>query len=163
MVVPRTDLVLVLNALIKDPDSTDSVRVGIGPEVALSARESSNPAKFSIGPAIGFVDRISSDFKFGVFNQNIFGDGFAQTRLQPIVSYQFGSAWSLAAGDLQFTYDWTKRHWTMVPLGAQLGVVAAIAKQQIQLSLSLQYNLRQLPDSERVKIVFGFALLAPEV
>lgn len=136
-------------------------RVGIGPVMSLAESSGSAPSKLSIGPAIGAVAPVNPRLSVGLFNQNLFGDHVAITQLQPVVAYQLGDGWALSAGDLQFVYDWEGGQVVSIPIGFQLGKVQPVFQQPFRFSVNPQYNLRDLPGSTKLKILFTVTLLAP--
>ena len=136
-------------------------RWGVGPVATLAEGVSDGTTQFAIGPAVGAVYQYSPTVQLGLFNQNLIGSDFAVTQLQPIVAYQLGNGWSLAAGDLQFVYDWDAGAWTQVPLGFQLGLVKAVFGQPMRFAVNPMWNLRDRAGTFESKIVFGITLLAP--
>jgi hypothetical protein len=136
-------------------------RLAIGPVMTLVESASEQPAKFSIGPAVGAIVPVSKTLNLGLFNQNLFGNGVAITQLQPIVAYQLGHGWALSAGDLQFTYDWERGGFVAIPIGFQVGVVRPVAGQPVRFALNPQWNLKDIPGTTKTKLVFTVTLLAP--
>jgi len=136
-------------------------RLGVGPVMNVQESASDSEGKFAIGPAVGAVVPMSKKFSVGAFTQNLFGTGVAITQLQPIVAYQLGHGWALSAGDLQFAYDWNREEWVSIPLGFQIGVVRAIARQPFRFGLNPQWNLKDITGADKVKVTFTVTLLAP--
>lgn len=136
-------------------------RWGVGPVMTLAEGVSENGPQFAIGPAVGAVYEYSPVVQLGIFNQNLIGSDFAITQFQPIIAYQLGNGWSLAAGDLQFVYDWDAGAWTQVPLGFQLGLVKPLFGQPMRFSVNPMWNVRDRAGTFESKIVFGVTLLAP--
>jgi hypothetical protein len=136
-------------------------KLAIGPVFQFSSGASSNPAKVAGGPALGVIVQVGKKLTLGVFNQNLFGNELAASQLQPIVAYQLGAGWSLAAGDLQYTFDWRGTRWTNIPLGIQLGAVYPIFGQPIRFFVGPQYNVRQLQGTDEFRVSAGVTLLAP--
>ncbi len=141
---------------------TAGVRIGVGPVVAMAARTSDVPARFAFGPAAVVVKQRSAALLVGVLSQNQFGAHYAVSELQPIVAYQLGRGYSVAAGELLYTYDWANGRWLNVPIGASLAKVAALGTQPVRLAVSPQYNLRDFAGAPRLKVSVTFAVLAPE-
>lgn len=136
-------------------------RWGVGPVVQLSEGASDRDAQFGIGPAVGGVYGLNPDLAVGLFNQNLFGDDLATSAFQPVVAYQLGNGWALAAGDLQFVFDWHEGSFIQAPLGFQLGVVRPILGQPMRFFVNPQWNLVDHPGSFDSKILIGMTLIAP--
>lgn len=135
-------------------------RIAIGPLFNLSAATSRTPSPFGVGPAIGYV-HADEKMTYGVFSQNVFGDGFGTTSLQPVFTAHLGRTFDISPGDLQFTYDWEGEEWISLPVGVQLGHLALVAKQAIRTYASYQYNFRDLPGLPRNVAQAGLVLLLP--
>lgn len=136
-------------------------RFAFGPVMSLAESASSAESKFAIGPAVGFMKPISKTLNAGLFNQNLFAASVGLTQIQPIVAYQLGHGWALSAGDLQFTYDWERDEWVLLPLGFQIGVVRRVAGQPMRFALNPQYNFKDIEGAEQFKITFTVTVLAP--
>ncbi len=136
-------------------------RWGVGPVMSLAEGVSDRSTQFAIGPAVGAVYQYSPVLQLGIFNQNLIGRDFAITQLQPIIAYQLGNGWSLAAGDLQFVFDWDAGAWTQGPLGFQLGLVKPLFGQPMRFSVNPMWNVRDRAGTFESKIIFGITLLAP--
>jgi hypothetical protein len=136
-------------------------RFAIGPVMNLGESAGDAPSTFAIGPAVGAVIPVSKRVSYGLFSQNLFASGVAITQLQPMVTYQLGQGWALSAGDLQFVYDWNRGEWVSIPLGFQLGVVRAVHRQPLRFAVNPQWNVKNIPGADKVKIVFTVTLLAP--
>jgi hypothetical protein len=135
-------------------------RFALGPLVNLASSGSANPSPFAIGPAIGYV-RSTDALNIGLFSQNAFGDGYGVTSLQPVLTWHFAKVLDLSPGDLQYTYDWEADEWVSVPLGAQLGRLARIAKQPLRLFAAYQYNFQDLTGAPKHTVQMGLVLLVP--
>jgi hypothetical protein len=136
-------------------------RLAFGPVMSLAESASSAKSKFAIGPAVGFMKPISRRLNAGLFSQNLFAAHVGLTQIQPIVAYQLGHGWALSAGDLQFTYDWERDQWVLLPLGFQIGVVRPIAGQPLRFALNPQYNFKDIDGAEQFKLTFTVTILAP--
>jgi hypothetical protein len=135
-------------------------RWGVGLVATMSTSDTA-PDDFALGPAIGGVWQYSKRLNLGLFNQNVFAGETSVSQLQPIVAYQLGSGWSLAAGDLQWVYDWEGGRWVSLPIGLQLGKVTQVAGQAMRFALNPQYNLRDLDGAEEWSVALTIALLVP--
>lgn len=135
-------------------------RWGAGPVAQLLPDRGGNSDTFSIGPAVGFVAS-TGRWTYGLFNQNLFGDDSAISSLQPVLAYQLGDGWALAAGDAQWTLDWDRNEFINLPIGAQLSKVTRIGGQSIKWSINPEYNLRDLDGVPEWSLRFGLSLLVP--
>ncbi|HKL63839.1 MAG TPA: hypothetical protein VJ883_10760 [Woeseiaceae bacterium] len=135
-------------------------RWGVGPVAQLLPGRGPDSDTFAIGPAIGFVAS-RGPWTYGLFNQNLFGDDIGITSLQPVIAYQLGNGWALAAGDAQWTYDWDSGKFTNLPVGIQLSKVGSIAGQSIRWSVNPEYNLRNREGLQEWTIRLSFSVLVP--
>jgi len=135
-------------------------RWGAGPVAQLLPGQDGDSDTFAIGPAVGFVAS-SGPWTYGLFNQNLFGDGIGISSLQPVMAYQMGNGWALAAGDAQWTYDWERSQFVNLPIGLQVSKVASIGGQSVKWSINPEYNLRNLQGLPEWSIRLGFSLLVP--
>ncbi|MCC5861155.1 MAG: hypothetical protein JJT93_04500 [Gammaproteobacteria bacterium] len=135
-------------------------RWGAGPVAQLLPGRNGDSDTFAIGPAAGFVTT-SGRWTYGVFNQNLFADDIGISSLQPVLAYQMGNGWALAAGDAQWTYDWDRSTFVNLPIGLQLSKVASLGGQSVKWSLNSEYNLRSLQGQAEWSIRLGFSLLVP--
>jgi hypothetical protein len=114
---------------------------------------------FAIGPAVGAVFK-KEKWTYGVFNQNLFSaDDVATTQIQPILAYTFSKKVSVAFGDQQFTYDWHKDRFVLVPVGFQLNYIAMLGKQPVRFLIGPQYNIKNELGAKKWTITTGFALI----
>lgn len=135
-------------------------RWGAGPVAQLLPGRDGDSDTFAIGPAVGFVAS-SGRWTYGVFNQNLFGDDIAISSLQPVLAYQMGNGWALAAGDAQWTRDWDRGEFVNLPVGVQLSRVTRIGGQSVKWSINPEYNLRDRQGLPEWTIRLGFQLLVP--
>ena len=114
---------------------------------------------FAIGPALGVVFK-NKKWTYGVFNQNIFSaESIATTQIQPILAYTVNKKISVAFGDQQFTYDWHKNRFVLVPVGFQFNYIAKFGKQPVRFLIGPQYNIKNEFGSRKWTITTGFALI----
>lgn len=137
-------------------------RLGVGVVGSLAPAGSGVADRFTIGPAIGAVIRMSKTLNVGLFNQNLFAGHTALSQLQPIAAYQLGDGWSLSLGDLQWMYDWNRKEILSMPLGLQLGKVQPVAGQPMRFSINPQYDLKDMPGNTRFKLLLTITLLLPD-
>ena len=98
-------------------------------------------------------------WKYGLFNQNFLSDTFAETELQPILAYTFNTRWSAEIGDAQYTYDWKKDRFTLIPLSGQVNRIVSINSQSIQFFFRAQYNVKNASGSDKWTLEAGVSLL----
>ena len=114
---------------------------------------------FAIGPALGVVFK-HKKWTYGVFNQNLFSaENIATTQIQPILAYTVNKKISVAFGDQQFTYDWHKDRFVLVPVGFQFNYIAKFGKQPVRFLIGPQYNLKNEFGSRKWTLTTGFALI----
>lgn len=135
-------------------------RWGAGPVAQLLPGRDGDSDTFAIGPAAGFV-KTSGPWTYGLFNQNLFADDIGISSLQPVLAYQMGNGWALAAGDAQWTYDWERSTFVNLPIGVQLSRVVNVGGQSIKWSINPEYNLRDLDGLPEWSVRFGLSLLVP--
>nr|WP_296749452.1 hypothetical protein [Thioalkalivibrio sp.] len=135
-------------------------RWGAGPVAQLLPGRDGDSDTFALGPAVGFVTT-SGPWTYGLFNQNLFADDIGISSLQPVLAYQMGDGWALAAGEAQWTYDWERGTVVNVPIGVQLSRVMNVGGQSIKWSINPEYNLRDLDGLPEWSVRFGLSLLVP--
>lgn len=135
-------------------------RWGAGPVAQLLPDRGGNSDTFAIGPAVGFVVS-SGRWTYGLFNQNLFGDDIAISSLQPVLAYQMGNGWALAAGDAQWTRDWDRGKFVNLPVGVQLSKVSHIGGQAVKWAINPEYNLRNLDGVPKWTVRLTLSLLVP--
>ena len=135
-------------------------RWGVGPLVSFSANKGPGRDTFSAGPAIGFVAR-KGKWNLGLFNQNLFGGKTRFSSIQPIISYNLGSGWTVASGDAQWSIDWSKPEFVNIPFGVQIAKLIRVDKQPVRFSVNPQYNARNVTGTPHWNISFQMTILAP--
>jgi hypothetical protein len=136
-------------------------RWGIGPVVRFNPADGSDAATFQIGPAAGAVSE-DEHWTVGLLAQNFFGDGVAESRIQPILTYKFDQQWALGVGEFEFRYDWENSTWTQLPLGAELDYIANICGQKVQLFLNPQFNFADNANNSGWTVFIGATLIVPD-
>jgi len=123
-------------------------RFGVGPVMLFPTASSDEigARKWAAGPALGFAAS-SPKLVWGLFNQNLFsfaGDGDRDnvnvSILQPLFSYSLPQKWSIGVSEMNVTYDWRKRKWVNLPLGAKLSKLIKFGDLPIQFSGYYEYN-----------------------
>lgn len=135
-------------------------RVGFGPVASFRPSGGDGSATALVGPAVGAVLN-RGRWTLGGFNQNLFGGDVAVTNLQPVLAYQLGGGWALAAGDAQWSYDWKSGRLMNIPIGILVSKVTQIGGQAMKFSLNPEYNARNLPGLPHWTVRFGISVLAP--
>ena len=96
---------------------------------------------FAIGPATGVVSK-KEKWTYGVFNQNLFSADTTAITIQPILAYTVNDKLSVAFGDRQFTYDWKKDRFVLLPVGFQVNYNAKLGDQPVRFLFGPQYNFK---------------------
>jgi hypothetical protein len=135
-------------------------RWGIGPVVRFIPANNTNAETFHIGPALGASSK-DEHWIVGVLTQNFFGDNFAESRIQPILSYKFDEQWAVGVGEFEFRYDWENATWTQLPLGVELDYIADICGQKVQFFVNPQFNCADNADNTGWTIFLGLTLIVP--
>ena len=131
---------------------------GVGGTAHVTTQSSNELGTIAPGPAVGAVVK-HGRWQYGLFNQNFFSDTFAETELQPILSYEFNRHWSAEIGNAEYTYDWKKHRVTLIPLSGQLNRIESWRKQDIQLFVRGQYNAKNDSGSDKWTISAGITLI----
>lgn len=116
---------------------------GAGITAQLTPQTSERLGAVSPGPAVGAVAE-RGKWRYGVLNQNFFGDSVAETEIQPIAGYEFDDRWGAELGDIQYIYDWKKHRVTSIPISGQLNRILPRDRESIQLSFKAEYNLKNI-------------------
>ncbi|HEX5868780.1 MAG TPA: hypothetical protein VFY65_00120 [Longimicrobium sp.] len=136
------------------------LKLAIGAVASFGTPKGPGVDTWSMGPALGVV-MPAGKWTFGVFSQNLFSGGdIAISQLQPVVAYTVDRHLSLALGDAQYTVDWNRERFVLVPLSLQLNYVTALAGQPLRFFANPQYNLREEPGSRKWILTAGVALIA---
>ena len=133
-----------------------------------AAHDDLGAGKWQLGPAATVVFSKIPNWQIGGLLQNpisIAGDGdresISELQFQPLINYLRGD-WYFGAGDLDMTYDWKEREWT-IPLAFQAGRVTQIGKYKYNLSVELAWTAVRPDDAVISKwgIKLGAVLLLP--
>jgi len=126
--------------------------------------------KWSLGPALGFVNSSHEGFNVGLFAQTFFsfaGDDGAPdvgvVNLQPIFSVQLGGGRSLSLGNSAFVYDTAKSRWASLMLGVNYGQVVSLWGQKWRPNVELDYDFQDRTGTPKLTLRAGFALLLPSL
>jgi hypothetical protein len=144
-------------------------RWGLGIAGSLpTGKDGLSSEKWSVGPALGFVNSSNKGFNIGLFAQTFFsfaGDDRAPDvgiiNLQPIFSYQLGGGRSLSLGNSALVYDTTKSRWASLALGVNYGQVIALWGQKWRPNVEVDYDFQDRTGNPKVTLRAGFALLLP--
>jgi len=133
----------------------------VGAVASLGVNKGPDIDTFAIGPAVGAVFK-KEKWTYGIFSQNLFsGDDIATSQLQPILAYTINKKISVAFGDQQFTYDWKRDRFVLLPVGFQVNYIARFGKQPVRFLFGPQYNIKNEFGSRKWTITTGFALILP--
>jgi hypothetical protein len=138
----------------------DSRRWGIGPVVRFTPANDADSETFHIGPAFGASSK-DEHWTVGLLTQNFFGDNFAESRIQPILTYKFDERWAVGVGEFEFRFDWENAIWTQVPVGVELDYIADICGQKVQLFVNPQFNFADDANNSGWTIFLGLTLIVP--
>jgi len=124
--------------------------------------------KWTLGPAVGFVNSSAKEVNWGLFAQSFFsfaGKGEAAdvglVNLQPIFSYQLGGGRSLSLGNSALVYDTEKTRWASLNLGVNYGQVVTFAGHKWRPNVEADYDFRDVVGNPRWTIRAGIVLLLP--
>ena len=135
-------------------------RLGVGPVLNIVSNPALTDDRIQAGPAVGYV-KPKGKWTLGLFNQNLLSADTQISAFQPIVGYNLGKGWALAAGDAQWTVDWPGGRMLNVPIGMQLSKVTAFGNQVVRLVLNPEYNAVSVMGTPHWTLRFGFQLLVP--
>ncbi len=124
--------------------------------------------RWTIGPALGFVNSADRRFNWGLFVQSFFSvagsDAAPDVRLvnlQPIFSYPLGGGRSLSLGNSALVYDLDGSRWTSLALGVNYGQVIGWAGHKWRPNAEVNYDFRDTAGNQRWILRIGVALLLP--
>ncbi len=135
-------------------------RFGVGPVMNIVSNPALTTDRIQAGPALGYVAS-KGKWTYGMFNQNLFSGDTQITALQPLVAYQLGNGWALAAGDAQWTIDWDRGEFVNVPLGIQIGKISKLGGQLVRYVFNPEYNAVSVTGTPHWTLRFGIQLLVP--
>lgn len=135
-------------------------RWGVGPGVQMKPNSTSE-GEFAAGLAAATVSK-SKHWTVGLLSENLFGDGTAESFLEPTLAYKFDERWSLSVGEMKFEYDWLSGAWNRVPLSLSLDYMSELGGQKIRWFINPVYNLRNSSGEAEWMFNFGLDLLAPD-
>jgi hypothetical protein len=102
--------------------------------------------KWEIGPAFGFASQFQR-LQIGFFSQSFFAYASETsssdnniTKVQPILDFDLGGGWSIGTSQMDFEYSWSKKQWTDIPLGIEIGKTLKLISQDLKLSAQAEYN-----------------------
>ena len=124
--------------------------------------------KWTLGPALGFVNTSDKHTNWGLFAQTFFsfaGDGHAPdvglVNLQPIFSYQLGGGRSVSLGNSALVYDTEKSRWASLNLGLNYGQVVTFAGHKWRPNIEADYDFRDVVGNPKWTLRAGIVLLLP--
>jgi hypothetical protein len=124
--------------------------------------------KWTLGPAVGFVNSSDKQVNWGLFAQTFFSvagkDDAADVgiiNLQPIFSYQLGGGRSLSLGNSALVYDTEKTRWASLALGVNYGQVVTVAGHKWRPNIEADYDFKDDVGNPKWTIRAGIVLLLP--
>jgi hypothetical protein len=124
--------------------------------------------KWTLGPALGFVNSATKGINWGLFTQTFFsvaGKDAAPdvgiVNIQPIFSYQLGKGRSLSLGNSALVYDTERSRWSSLQLGLNYGQVMSLWGHKWRPNAEIDYDFKD--DHGNPKWIFrvGMVLLLP--
>ena len=124
--------------------------------------------KWTVGPALGFVNSATKGINWGLFGQSFFS--FAGTssaanvgivNIQPILAYQLGHGRSLSLGNSAFVYDTQASRWSSLAVGPNYGQVMTFAGYKWRPNAEVDYDFANVTGNQRWIFRIGMALLVP--
>jgi hypothetical protein len=133
-----------------------------------TGRDGLSTDKWTLGPALGFVNSSDKRFNWGLFAQTFFsfaGKSEAADvgiiNLQPIFSYQLGGGRSLSLGNSALIYDTEKSRWASLNLGVNYGQVVTFAGHKWRPNIEADYDFKDDIGNPKWTIRAGIVLLLP--
>jgi len=125
--------------------------------------------KWTLGPALGFVNSSHKPWTWGLFLQSFFsiaGDSQAPDvrvlNLQPILSYQLGRGRSLSLGNSAIVYDLENSRWSSLLLGVNYGQVTTLWDLKLRPNIEVGYDFSERLGNPSWAVRVGVALLLPK-
>jgi hypothetical protein len=125
--------------------------------------------KWTLGPALGFVDSSHKPWMWGLFLQSFFsiaGDSKAPDvgllNLQPILSWQLGQGRSLSLGNSAIVYDLENSRWSSLLIGVNYGQVTSLWGQKWRPNIELGYDFSDRLGNPTWAVRVGVTLLLPK-
>jgi hypothetical protein len=126
--------------------------------------------RWSVGPAMGFVNSSNKGYNIGLFAQTFFSFAVDDSapdvgiiNLQPILSYQLGNGRSLSLGNSAFVYDTRQSRWASLALGVNYGQVISLWGQKWRPNAEVDYDFQDRTGNPKVTLRVGFSLLLPSL
>ena len=148
---------------------TDWGRWGLGLSGSLpTGGDGLTADKWTLGPALGFVDSSTKGINWGLFTQTFFsiaGKADAPAvgilNLQPIFSYQLGGGRSLSLGNSALVYDTRQSRWQSLAAGLNYGQVLSLWGQKWRPNAEIDHDFQDRLGNPRWTFRVGVALLLP--
>ena len=125
--------------------------------------------KWTAGPAAGFVNATSKQYRWGLFMQSFFsfaGNSSARdvgiVNLQPIFSYQLGGGRSLSLGNSALVYDTARSRWASLLASVNYGQVVSFWGHKWRPNAEVGYDFQNDVGNPQWVIRVGIALLLPK-
>jgi hypothetical protein len=146
-------------------------RWGVGLSGTLpTGQEGLSTEKWTIGPALGFVNSSSKPITWGLFTQTYFSVAGSDSapavgllNLQPILTYPLGGGRSLSLGNSALVYDTRDSRWTTLMLGVNYGQVTSFWGQKWRPNFEVDYDFRNMTGNAQWVVRAGISLLVPSL
>jgi hypothetical protein len=144
-------------------------RWGLGLAASLPvAKKDLGSGKWTLGPAVGFVNSSLPGHSFGLFAQSFFsvaGDNgkpaVGIVNLQPLYSYQLGGGRSLSLGNSNLAYDTRQSRWASLSLGLNYGQVVGFWGHKWRPSIEVDHDFQNRAGNPKTTIRAALVLLLP--
>jgi hypothetical protein len=144
-------------------------RWGVGVAGSLPTGERGLTAdKWTLGPAVGFVNSATKGINWGLFTQTFFSIAGKDTasdvgvvNVQPIFSYQLGKGRSLSLGNSALVYDTERSRWSSLQLGLNYGQVVSLWGHKWRPNAEIDYDFKNDPGNPKWIFRIGMVLLLP--
>ena len=145
-------------------------RLGVGLVASLpTGGNGLSSDKWTLGPAVGFVNSATKGRNWGLFAQTFFsvaGDSDAPDigiiNLQPIFSYQLGKGRSLSAGNSALIYDTRNSRWASLLLGVNYGQVIGLWGHKWRPNVEVDYDFKDTRGNQEWVFRVAAVLLVPK-
>lgn len=124
--------------------------------------------KWTLGPALGFVNASTKGINWGLFTQTFFSVGGDKAlpdvgiiNLQPIFGYQLGQGRSLSLGNSAFIYNTKLSRWDSLQLGLNYGQVLKAWGHMWRPNAEIDYDFQNRSGNAQLTLRVGVSLLLP--
>jgi hypothetical protein len=124
--------------------------------------------KWTLGPALGFVNSATKGINWGLFTQTFFSIGGDKAlpdvgiiNIQPIFGYQLGQGRSLSLGSSALIYDTKHSRWSSLQLGVNYGQVVKAWGHMWRPNAEVNYDFQDRSGNPQTTVRVGVSLLLP--